>query len=81
MRRLAGLALVLVTACTCNAPVSRSPQGEQGGGKGQTRGTLTIRLPLEPTGLTRLHDRFAEGTMVRITVGPIYETLTQLAEK
>lgn len=40
-------------------------------------GTLTVRLPLEPNGLTRLHDRFAEGTMVRITVGPIYETLAR----
>lgn len=69
MMRLAGLALILVTACTCKqtAPTER--------------GQLTIRLPLEPTGLTRIHDRFAEGTMVRITVGPIYETLTQLAEK
>lgn len=45
-------------------------------------GTLTIRLPLEPTGLTRLHDRFAEGTMTRITVGPVYETLAgRLAER
>ncbi len=40
-------------------------------------GTLTVRLPLEPTGLTRLHDRFNEGTMVRLTVGPLYETLAR----
>ena len=41
-------------------------------------GTLTVRLPIEPTGLTRLHDRFNEGTMTRITVGPIYETLAKV---
>jgi peptide/nickel transport system substrate-binding protein len=40
-------------------------------------GTLVVRLPLEPAGLTRLHDRFAEGTMVRIIVGPVYETLAR----
>ncbi len=38
-------------------------------------GEVVIRLALEPVGLTRLHDRFAEGTMARITVGPVYETL------
>lgn len=37
--------------------------------------TLTVRLPSEPVGLTRLHDRFADGTMTRITLGPLYETL------
>lgn len=37
--------------------------------------TLTMRLASEPTGLTRLHDRFADGTMTRITLGPLYETL------
>ncbi len=41
---------------------------------------LTVRLPLEPVGLTRLHDRFNEGTMTRITVGPIYETLARVRE-
>jgi len=44
-------------------------------------GTVTVRLALEPVGLTRLHDRMAEGTMTRITVGPLYETFRQVAEK
>lgn len=43
-------------------------------------GTLTVRLPLEPVGLTRLHDRFYEGTTTRITVGPLYETLARVKE-
>ncbi|MBL8917449.1 MAG: hypothetical protein JNJ54_01195 [Myxococcaceae bacterium] len=38
-------------------------------------GTLTIRLPVEPLGFSRIHDRFAEGTMVRATTGTIYESL------
>jgi peptide/nickel transport system substrate-binding protein len=38
-------------------------------------GTFTLRVNIEPSGLTRLHDRMAEGTMARLTVGPIYETL------
>lgn len=40
-------------------------------------GTLVVRLATEPVGLTRLHDQFADGTMTRITVGPIYETLAR----
>lgn len=43
-------------------------------------GTLTVRLPLEPAGLTRIHDRFNEGTMTRITVGPLYETLARVTD-
>jgi peptide/nickel transport system substrate-binding protein len=43
-------------------------------------GTLVIRLPIEPVGLTRLHDRFNEGTMTRVTVGPIYETLARVRD-
>ena len=43
--------------------------------------TLTVRLASEPAGLTRLPDRFADGTMTRITMGAIYETLAgRLAE-
>jgi len=38
-------------------------------------GTLTIRVSVEPAGLTRLHDQMVEDTMSRYTVGPIYETL------
>lgn len=41
-------------------------------------GTFTLRINLEPSGLTRLHDQMAEGTMVRLTVGPIYETLARV---
>ncbi len=41
-------------------------------------GTLTIRVHVEPAGLNRLHDQMAEGTMVRYTVGPLYETLAEL---
>lgn len=47
----------------------------QPGERPRRGGTLTVRLPVEPTGLTRLHDAMAEGTQVRITVGPLYETL------
>lgn len=41
-------------------------------------GTLRVRLPVEPAGLTRIHDQQAEGTMARYTVGNIYETLAEL---
>ncbi|MCC6335065.1 MAG: hypothetical protein IT380_13890 [Myxococcales bacterium] len=44
-------------------------------------GTFTLRVNLEPTGLTRLHDQMAEGTMTRLTVGPIYETLGRVDPK
>jgi peptide/nickel transport system substrate-binding protein len=44
-------------------------------------GTLTLRVNVEPTGLTRLHDQMAEGTMVRLTVGPLYETLARVDPK
>lgn len=41
-------------------------------------GTLTVRLAVEPQGFTRIHDRFAEGTMVRATTGTVYETLGRI---
>lgn len=41
-------------------------------------GTLRIRINVEPAGLTRIHDQQAEGTMVRMTIGPLYETLAEL---
>lgn len=41
-------------------------------------GTFTLRVNVEPTGLTRIHDQMAEGTMVRLTVGPLYETLARV---
>jgi peptide/nickel transport system substrate-binding protein len=41
-------------------------------------GTLTVRLPVEPLGFSRIHDRFAEGTMVRATTGTIYEALGRI---
>lgn len=41
-------------------------------------GTLRIRINVEPAGLTRIHDQHAEGTMIRYTVGPVYETLAEL---
>lgn len=47
-------------------------------GTPQKGGTLTIRVHVEPGGLNRLHDQMVEGTMVRYTVGPIYETLAEL---
>jgi peptide/nickel transport system substrate-binding protein len=50
------------------------------GGTPRAGGVFIVRLPLEPTGLTRLHDRFSEGTMTRITVGPLYETLARLRD-
>ncbi|HEY0881606.1 MAG TPA: ABC transporter substrate-binding protein, partial [Archangium sp.] len=50
------------------------------GGTPRSGGMFVVRLPLEPTGLTRLHDRFSEGTMTRITVGPLYETLARLRD-
>jgi len=41
-------------------------------------GTLTVRLYAEPRGLNRLHDEHKAALMVRVTVGPIYETLLEL---
>lgn len=42
-------------------------------------GTLTVRLAVEPAGLTRVHDRFAEGTAVRLGLGTVYETLARVS--
>ncbi len=60
MRTLAAIALVLLAGC-------KKPATDAN--------TLTVRLASEPSGLTRLDDRFADGNMTRITLGPIYETL------
>lgn len=86
-------ALWLVTlsfaACTCKpgSTVDAGPSPDWLAGKivpvpgtPKAGGTLTVRLPIEPNGLTRLHDRFNEGTMTRITVGPLYETLARVRD-
>jgi len=44
----------------------------------RTGGTLTLRAAVEPTGFSRIDDRFAEGTMARYTTGTIYETLARV---
>jgi peptide/nickel transport system substrate-binding protein len=41
-------------------------------------GTLRIRINVEPAGFTRIHDQQAEGTMIRMIVGPVYEALAEL---
>lgn len=88
MKRLLPL-LLLCAACTCrkSGGVDAGPDPDwlagrvvQLPGTPKDGGTLTVRLPLEPAGLTRLHDRFSEGTMTRITVGPIYETLARVRD-
>ncbi len=74
---------LLLAASCCRSPASPGPDAawregrfvETAPGAPRDGGTLTVRLAIEPVGLTRLHDRFAEGTMSRITVGPVYETL------
>lgn len=82
------IAVLFVAGCKKPDALPSSPDEAWLEGRALTQGTpvnggtLTIRLPLEPAGLTRLHDRFAEGTMTRITVGPVYETLAgRLADK
>jgi peptide/nickel transport system substrate-binding protein len=60
MRTLAVIAVVLLAGC-------KKPSTDAN--------TLTVRLGSEPAGLTRLDDRFADGNMTRITLGPLYETL------
>lgn len=89
MIRLASLAVVLaLSGCQrCGGAAPKGPDAAWLEGRltpetGAPRegGTLVVRVPIEPVGLTRLHDRFNEGTMVRLTVGPIYETLTRLAQ-
>src|SRR4051812_27208779 len=50
---------------------------EVGQGTPVAGGTFTIRVFPEPAGLNRLHDQMADGTMLRYTVGPIYETLAE----
>ncbi|MDP1829741.1 MAG: ABC transporter substrate-binding protein [Archangium sp.] len=88
MRCLFALLLVF-SACTCKrgGGVDAGPDADWLAGRvvvlpGTPRdgGTLTVRLPIEPVGLTRLHDRFNEGTMTRVTVGPVYETLGRVRE-
>lgn len=41
-------------------------------------GTLTIRVPNEPPGLNRLHERFNDGVMVRYTQATVYESLAEI---
>ncbi|MDP2273627.1 MAG: ABC transporter substrate-binding protein [Archangium sp.] len=83
------LVLVAASSCTCRpgTAVDAGPSADwragrvvEVGGAPKEGGALTVRLPLEPVGLTRLHDRFNEGTMTRITVGPIYETLARVRD-
>lgn len=92
MRRLAPLILVALAGCLkggggVDAGAAQGPGADWLAGRlvdppGVPRdgGTLVVRLPLEPVGLTRLHDRFNEGTTTRITVGPVYETLARLRD-
>lgn len=90
MRRLWPLLLILAACCRKSGAVDAGTPGPDADwlagrvvtlpGPPREGGTLTVRLPLEPVGLTRLHDRFNEGTMTRVTVGPIYETLARLRE-
>lgn len=47
-------------------------------GEAKRGGTLTVRIPREPAGINRLHDRYQDGWMVRMTMGSVYETLLQL---
>jgi peptide/nickel transport system substrate-binding protein len=78
---------LLVAGCTCKpkpSPPDAGPDADWLAGRlapetstPKKGGTLVVRLALEPNGLTRLHDQFSEGTMTRITVGPIYETLAR----
>ncbi len=63
-------------ACTCrNAP----PRLADAGVAKASHGVLTIRAAVEPLGLTRLHDQFVEGTMVRYTNATVYETLGRVS--
>ena len=85
MRALWPLLLILCACCRKSGAVDAGQPGPDAAwlagrvalshGTPTDGGTLVIRLPLEPNGLTRVHDRFGEGTMVRATVGPLYETL------
>src|SRR5262249_57817076 len=52
--------------------------GEVYAGQPIPRGALTVRLYAQPRGLNRLHHGHKAALMVRITVGPIYETLLEL---
>ncbi len=62
------------TAGWLSGALPAAPAGEQP----RPGGTLTVRVNVEPAGLTRLHDQMAEGTMVRLTMGPLYETLARV---
>ncbi len=86
--RRAGLALLLsAAACRCQQrePVASTEwlEGHLPAASVATStadgGTLTIRLSVEPAGLTRLHDRLNEAGMARFTVGPLLETLATRA--
>lgn len=89
--RLFALFLVLLIGCRKNDPpleagqTAPDPDWLEGKwanvtGNPLKGGALSVRLPLEPTGLTRIHDGFNEGTMTRITIGPLYETLARVAD-
>lgn len=88
MKRVALLVLLVVGGCRKSEPPLEAGQSApdpdwlQGKWANVTAtplkgGTLNVRLPIEPSGLTRIHDSFNEGTMTRITVGPLYETLAR----
>ena len=48
------------------------------GGTPRPGGTLTVRVGVEPAGLTMIHDQMAEGTTSRYLHGTVYETLAEL---
>jgi peptide/nickel transport system substrate-binding protein len=61
----------LSTLFHCSCPKKSAPDASSS----TPKSILRIRVPNEPLGLTRFHDRFSEGTMTRYTVGTVYETL------
>jgi peptide/nickel transport system substrate-binding protein len=80
------LTLAACGRCGSSKPVSvvdmawldGSPVPDAAGVSPRRGGSLTIRVAVEPSGFTRVHDRYAEGTMVRYTTGTIYETLARV---
>jgi peptide/nickel transport system substrate-binding protein len=93
MRRLALFALVLAAcpqrkgadADAGSAAVTPSRDWLEGrmpaealAGEPVKGGTFTLRVPVEPPGLNRLHDQLAEGTMAQYTGATCFETLAEI---
>lgn len=82
MSRWAVVTLALAAACRSGTPTAPPPGWLEGAevdaGAPTPGGRLSLRFAVEPPGLTRFHDRQADGVMARFTTGTVYEALARV---